>query len=90
MKGVMVLIWSAPGGSLQRAQASSYGYGEDPGGVFAHLAARAEESDEARARVERDFATADVDPVQRSAGGTDFTLEGGGKKRILSIDVRDA
>ena len=89
-KGVMVLIWSAPGGSLQRAQASSYGYGEDPGGVFAYLAASVEGSDEARAWVERNFATADVDPVQRSAGGTDFMLEGGGKTRILSIDVPGA
>src|SRR5215217_3177143 len=81
--GVMVLIWSTPGGNLDRLQANSYGYGEDPGGVFAYLAAMpstsAEETNEARAWVERNFATADVGPVQRSAGGMNFALEGGGQ-----------
>src|SRR5918911_5296739 len=55
-KGVMVLIWSAPGGSLQRAQVSSYGYGEDPDGVFAHLAAGGGKAGEARAWGGRDIA----------------------------------
>jgi hypothetical protein len=59
--------------------------------VFAYLVAMpstsAEEYDEARAWVERNFATADVNPVQRSAGGMNFTLEGGGQTRILSMNV---
>jgi len=50
-------------------------------------ATSAEESNEARAWVERNFATVDVNPVQRSAGGMNCTLEGGGQTRILSIDV---
>ena len=89
--GVMVLIWVMPGVSLHRVQANSYGYSEDPGGVFAYLAAMpatsAEESNEARAWVERNFATADITPMQRSTGGMNFTLEGGGQTRILSINV---
>jgi hypothetical protein len=89
--GVMVLIWGTPGRSLHRVHANSYGHEEDPGGVFAYLAAMlstsAEEYDEARAWVQRNFATADVNPVQRRAGGMDFTIEGGGQTRILSINV---
>jgi hypothetical protein len=89
--GVMVLIWSTPGGNLHRVQANSYGHDEDPDGVFAYLTAMPstsdEETDEAQAWVERNFATADVNPVQRSAGGMNFTLEGGGQTRILNVDV---
>ncbi len=89
-EGVMIFIWSTPGGALDRVQATSYGYGEDPDGVLAYLAASIEGSDQARAWVEQNFSTAAVDPVQRSEGRTAFALEGAGQTRILSIDVHRA
>ena len=92
--GVIVLIWSTSAGTLVSVQANSYGYGDDPGGVFVYLAAMpatsAEETGEARTWVEQHFPTAEDNPVQRSAGGMVFTLEGGGQTRVLSVGVPGA